>query len=42
MYIKFNKDWFMHSEVVRRDSQTHRQHGDHISLLLFLKIREIG
>jgi hypothetical protein len=30
---KFHKDWFMHSKVNSRDSQAHRQHGDHISLL---------
>jgi hypothetical protein len=34
---KFNKDWFNHSKVGRRDTQTHRQHGDLISLLLFFK-----
>jgi hypothetical protein len=29
-------------KLIRRDSQTHRQHGDLISLLLFFKIRKIG
>jgi hypothetical protein len=33
---KFNKDCFRHSEVKKEDSQTRRQHGDFISMLLFL------
>jgi hypothetical protein len=39
---KFNKDWFRHSKVNRGDTLTHRQHGDRISQLLFLKIRKVG
>jgi hypothetical protein len=35
IHTKFHKDWFSHSEVDRGDSQTHKQHGDIISLLLF-------
>jgi hypothetical protein len=34
-HTKFRKDWIRHSEVDRRDSQTHRQHDDLISLLSF-------
>jgi hypothetical protein len=36
IHTKFLKDSFRHSKVNRgggRDSQTHRQHGDRISLL---------
>jgi hypothetical protein len=38
MHIKFHVD----SKVDRRDTQTHRQHGDCISLLLFFRNRESG
>jgi mevalonate pyrophosphate decarboxylase len=31
----YTKDWFRHSKVDRGDMQTHRQHGDFISLILF-------
>jgi hypothetical protein len=37
---KFHKDCFRHSKVYRGDSQTHRQHGDLISLLLFFQNKE--
>jgi hypothetical protein len=30
VYTRFHKDWLRHS---KRDSQTHRQHGDRIRLL---------
>jgi hypothetical protein len=33
IHTNFHKDWFRHSKVNRGDSQTHRQHGDRISLL---------
>jgi hypothetical protein len=41
---KFNKDWMSHSKVDSRDMQTHkqRQHGDRISLLLFLENKGSG
>jgi hypothetical protein len=32
-YTKFHGHWFMHSEVNRGDSYTHKQHGACISLL---------
>jgi hypothetical protein len=32
IHTKFHKDWFRHSKVNRGDSQTQRQHGDHIRL----------
>jgi hypothetical protein len=32
---KFHKDWFRHSKTDRGNSQTHRQHGDLISVVLF-------
>jgi hypothetical protein len=38
-YTKFHKDWFSHSKV-DKGTQTHRQHGDRISLLLFLQNKE--
>jgi hypothetical protein len=38
MHTKFHKDWFSHSEVNRGDSQTHREHGDCISLLSFFSL----
>jgi hypothetical protein len=34
---KFHEDWYRHSNVDGRDSQTHRQHVDKISLLLFFR-----
>jgi hypothetical protein len=37
---KFRKDWFRHSGG--GGSQTHRQHGDHISLFHFIKVRKVG
>jgi hypothetical protein len=43
IYItKFHKDWFRHSKVNgwRDDSQTHKYHGDCISLLLFFQNKE--
>jgi hypothetical protein len=36
-YAYFHKDCFQHSKVNRADTQTHRQHGDIISLLPFFK-----
>jgi hypothetical protein len=36
-----HKDWFSHSKVGKvGETYTHRQHGDHISLLLFLQNKE--
>jgi hypothetical protein len=35
MHAKFHENWFRHSEVDRGDTQTHREHGDPISLILF-------
>jgi hypothetical protein len=32
---KFHKEWLRHLKVGKGDSQTHRQHGDLISLLSF-------
>jgi hypothetical protein len=29
-------------ELIGGNTQTHRQHGDRISLLLFFKIRKVG
>jgi hypothetical protein len=39
IHTKFHTDWFRHSEVDkgRGDSQTHRQQGNHISLIFFSK-----
>jgi hypothetical protein len=37
IHAKFNKDWCSHSKVNRGDTQTHRQLGDSISLLLFFQ-----
>jgi hypothetical protein len=37
---KFLRDWFRHLEVNKVDSQTHRQHGDRISLLSFFQNKE--
>jgi hypothetical protein len=34
------KAWFGHLKIGRGESQTHRQHGDLISLLLFFKNNE--
>jgi hypothetical protein len=39
-YTKFHKDWLSHPEVDRGDTQTNRQHGDHISLVLFFQNME--
>jgi hypothetical protein len=38
---KFHKDSFSHSKVDEGDTQTHGQHGDFISLLLFFQNKEI-
>jgi hypothetical protein len=38
---KFHKDCFRHSQVNKGDTQTHRQQGDLISLLLFFENKEI-
>jgi hypothetical protein len=41
MHAKFYKDWLRYSEVdVGEVSQTHRQHGDLISLLLFISCKK--
>jgi hypothetical protein len=40
IHTKFYIDWFRHSKVDRWDTQTHRQHGDRISLLLFFQNME--
>jgi hypothetical protein len=32
--MKFHKDWFRHSKFGKGDTQTHRQYGDIVSLLL--------
>jgi hypothetical protein len=40
MHTEFHKDWFRHSKVDIRDSQTHRQHGDLMSQLLFFQNKE--
>jgi hypothetical protein len=40
MHTKFYNDWFSHSKVDGGDIQTHRQHGDRISLLSFFKNKE--
>jgi hypothetical protein len=37
---KFQRDWFNHSNVYSVDTQTHRQHGDCMNLLLFLENKE--
>jgi hypothetical protein len=37
MHTKFQKDWIMQSKVDRRDTQTQRQHGDRIRLLLLFQ-----
>jgi hypothetical protein len=37
---RFLKDWFRGSKVNKWDTQTHRKHGDYISLLSFLKNKE--
>jgi hypothetical protein len=36
----FHKDWFSYSKVNMGDTQTHRQHGDRISLLLLIQSKE--
>jgi hypothetical protein len=38
---KFHNHWFRHSKVNGGDLQTHRQHGDLISLFLFFQTKEI-
>jgi hypothetical protein len=40
IYTKFHKDWFRHSKVDRKNTQTLRQHGGLISLLAFFKNKE--
>jgi hypothetical protein len=37
VYTNFHKYWFCHSKVDGGDTQTHRQHGDRVSLLLFFQ-----
>jgi hypothetical protein len=41
IHTEFHKDWFRHSKIeVGLHIQTHRQHGDLISLLLFFQNKE--
>jgi hypothetical protein len=40
VHTKFHKVWFRHSKVDGGDAQTHRQHGDGMSLLLFFENKE--
>jgi hypothetical protein len=40
MHTEFHKDWYRHSKVNWGDSQTHRQHGDRISLLSLFQNKE--
>jgi NhaP-type Na+/H+ and K+/H+ antiporter len=40
MHTKFHKNLFRNSKLIRTDSQTPRQHGDHIILPLFFQNRE--
>jgi hypothetical protein len=44
IHTKFHEDWFSYSKVNREDTHadTHRQHGDFLSLLLFIQNKEIG
>jgi hypothetical protein len=39
-HIEFKKYWFRHSKVDRGDTQTYRQHGDFINLLLFFRSKK--
>jgi hypothetical protein len=41
LHTKFHKDWFSHSKVDRGETQTHRQHGDRLSLLFQNKVNEL-
>jgi hypothetical protein len=41
VHNKFHKYWFKYSKVDTGNTQTYSQHGDLISLLLFLKIRKV-
>jgi hypothetical protein len=41
IHTEFHKDWFRHSKVdCGGDTQTHRQNGDLINLLLFFQSEE--
>jgi hypothetical protein len=40
IHTRSRKDWLRHSNVNGGDTQTHRQHGDRISLLLFFQNKE--
>jgi hypothetical protein len=44
LHTKFHKDWSRRSKVNKGDTQTHRQHGDIISILVFFffKIKKAG
>jgi hypothetical protein len=42
IHTKFYKDWFKHLKVNSGDSQTQRQYGDSISLILFFQNEESG
>jgi hypothetical protein len=43
LHSKFYKDWFKHSKVGKGHTQTHREHGNLISLLLFsTQSKEVG
>jgi hypothetical protein len=38
--IKFHEDWFRYQKLIRRDTQTHREDGNRISLLLYSQNKE--
>jgi hypothetical protein len=40
IHNNFNEDWFRHSKVDRRDTHTHRQHGDLKACLHFIRNKE--
>jgi hypothetical protein len=42
IHAEFNKDWFSHEKVDKRGggTQTHREYGDLIDLLLFFENKE--
>jgi hypothetical protein len=42
IYTEFHKDCFRHSKVDDGDTQTHKEHGNLISQLIFFQIRKAG
>jgi hypothetical protein len=40
IYTKVLKSWFRQSKIVKENTQTYRQQGDFISLLLFFQSKE--